>query len=165
MDGNRDFRDLLRVFNKEEVRYLIVGAYAVIHYTEPRFTKDLDLWVEPKLENARKVVKALKRFGAPLAGMALEDFTNPKVVFQVGIDPNRIDILMGILGVRFETAWQRRVRASYDDVKVNVLSPEDLLRNKRQVGRPMDEIDAKALRLARQRRRRPGKGRRAGRRP
>ena len=71
MDGNRDFRDLLREFNEEGVKYLIVGAYAVISYTEPRYTKDLDIWVEPKPRNAQRVMDALRKFGAPLGGMTL----------------------------------------------------------------------------------------------
>jgi hypothetical protein len=149
MDGNPDFRDLLRALNEEGARYLIVGAYAVMHFTEPRYTKDLDIWVEPRWENAQKVWRALAKFGAPLRDMTIDDFTKPKVVFQIGVEPNRVDIVMGITGVRFDTAWHNRVRAFYDDQPVHVIGREDLLRNKRRVGRPADKLDVQAISFAR----------------
>jgi hypothetical protein len=93
MNGNRDFRDLLQCLNEAGARYLIVGAYAVIYHSEPRYTKDLDIWTEPTPDNAGRVWNALVQFGAPLADLTIADLTNPDVVFQMGIEPNRIDII------------------------------------------------------------------------
>ena len=96
---NSDFKDLLNIFNAYHVRYLIIGGYAVMKYTEPRYTKDLDIWVNPSIENAGKVYIALKNFGAPLNNISLDDFTDPDLIYQIGIAPNRSDMLMGIAGM------------------------------------------------------------------
>lgn len=101
-----DYRDLLRLLNKHKVQYLIVGAYAVIYYTEPRYTKDLDIWINPQTKNAQRVWKALKEFGAPLRGIQPEDFTFKNLVYQIGVAPIRVDIMMGITGVEFTLAWK-----------------------------------------------------------
>ncbi len=114
---NSDFSDLLRLFNDNGVRYLVIGGYAVIQYAEPRYTKDLDLWISADKDNAAAVYKALKEFGAPLAGLAEEDF------YQVGIHPIRVDILMGIPGLEFDSAWQHRVEVDFDDFVVGVCIP------------------------------------------
>ncbi|MCM8801365.1 MAG: hypothetical protein NC912_05100 [Candidatus Omnitrophica bacterium] len=89
-----DYKELLRLLNRHKVRYLIVGAYAVIYYTEPRYTKDIDIWVEPDIKNAKKVYQVLKRFGAPLKGINVEDFTKRNLVYQIGVAPVRVDIMM-----------------------------------------------------------------------
>ena len=99
MNGNRDFKDLLRAFSKGRVRYLIVGAYAVIYHTEPRYTKDIDIWVDPSPENARRAFKALARYGVPLAGVTEADFADPRIVYQIGIEPNRVDTLSEARGI------------------------------------------------------------------
>ena len=91
MKINSDFRDLLRSLNAAGVRYLIVGGYAVMVHTEPRYTKDLDIWIEPVLDNARFLMAALAAFGAPVGAVAESDFTEPEVFFQIGIDPVRIN--------------------------------------------------------------------------
>ncbi|MBI4607193.1 MAG: hypothetical protein HY721_34955 [Planctomycetes bacterium] len=160
MNGDPDYRDLLSAFEKEGVRYLVVGAHAVMYHTEPRYTKDLDIWVEPTRKNAEKVYRALAGFGAPLRGIAVEDFLNPQLVYQVGLEPHRIDILMGISGLRFETAWRRRERGFYDELRVNVLGRAELLKNKRQVGRPVDLIDVQALEASARIRRTKGRRKR-----
>jgi len=145
MDINPDFRDLLRNLSDAGVRYLVVGAHALIYHTEPRYTKDLDIWVEPTAANAARVWRALNRFGAPVAGVKPADFTDPNLVYQIGIEPNRIDVMMRIEGVAFETAWRRRVRTTYGDVRVCILSREDLVRAKRSAGRPQDLLDLDRL--------------------
>ena len=145
MSVNTDFQDLLRAFNDHGIRYLIVGAYAVMYYTEPRFTKDLDIWVEPSLENARKVWAALAEFGAPLEQVTLNDFLNKELVYQIGIAPNRVDIMMGIKGVHFQTAWESRVISSYEKIPVNIIGLNDLIRAKKKAGRDQDRIDLKRL--------------------
>jgi hypothetical protein len=110
---NSNFRDLLSALNRCEAKYLIVGGYAVMLYTEPRFTKDLDVWVESSPENAICVFRDLVDFGAPLAGIEADDFTKPDLIYQLGVPPLRIDVLTSISGVRFEDAWQRRKGANY----------------------------------------------------
>src|SRR6266704_2948821 len=146
MPASLHFKELLRKFNDHQVRYLIVGAYAVMKYTEPRYTKDLDVWVEPVRENAARVFKALSDFGAPLDDVSVEDFSNPELVFQVGIEPHRIDVMMNIKGLEFSIAWSHRLEAKMEDVTIFLLSKEDLLISKTAAGRPQDLIDADRLR-------------------
>jgi len=148
---NSDLIDLLRLLNENQVKYLIVGAYAVIYYAEPRYTKDLDIWVEPSKKNAQKLWKALAEFGAPLENVTIADFQNPEIVFQIGVEPNRIDILMGIEGLTFKTAWKRRLKIQFDSVKVSILSIDDLITSKIMAGRLQDKLDLKYLKKAKNR--------------
>lgn len=145
MNGNRDFRDLLQCLNEAGARYLIVGAYAVIYHTEPRYTKDLDIWTEPTPENAGKVWNALVQFGAPLAALTVADLSNPDVVFQMGIEPNRIDIILDVEGLSFAEAWVKRVSGMYEDQKIFVLSYDDTVHAKKTAGREQDLLDAHRL--------------------
>jgi hypothetical protein len=145
---NSDFKDLLRLFTAHNVRYLVVGGYAVMKHTEPRYTKDLDLWVEATPENARAVYRALLAFGAPLAGIAEEDFAREGSVYQMGRPPIRVDVLTSISGVRFSEAWPNRVATTFDEVASNIISRDDLLRTKQAAGRPQDLIDAANLMAA-----------------
>ena len=148
MTANSDFKELLKIFNRESVKYLIVGGYAVIEYTEPRYTKDLDIWVNPDKQNAKRVFRALKAFGAPLSNITVEDFMNKKMVYQMGVPPSRIDILMGLKKLRFEVCWKTRFKANYGSIPTQFLSLPALIVNKRAVGRPQDLIDVNNLRLA-----------------
>ncbi len=140
-----DFRELLSLFNTEGVRYLIVGGFALAHYGRPRYTKDLDLWVDRSDENARRVYQALARFGAPLHNLSHRDFTEPDVVFQVGIEPLRVDVLTDISGVQFAEAWDRRESSKYGDVPVYLIGKSDYITNKRASGRSQDLRDVEAL--------------------
>lgn len=145
---NSDFKDLLRALNEAKARYLVVGGYAVIKHTEPRYTKDLDLWVSPDIENAKKVYSALQDFGAPLEGVTVEDFTDASIVYHMGRAPARIDFLMGLKGLNFENSWTNRVEAEFGDVATQFLSSQDLIINKRLVGRPQDLMDVESLLLS-----------------
>jgi len=145
MAVNPDFRDLFAAFNDAEVRYLVVGAYAVTFYARPRFTKGLDVWVDPSAGNAPRVYTALEQFGAPLGAVSPGDFQKEDMVFQIGVEPNRIDVLMGIEGVRFGPAWERREESTYGDMPIHLISRADLIRNKRALGRPRDLDDLEAL--------------------
>jgi hypothetical protein len=149
VESNPDFKDLFRCLNDAGARYLVVGAYAVIFHTEPRYSKDIDIWVEPSPGNADKVFRALARFGAPLADLTVEDLANVELVYQIGVEPNRIDILMAVNGLRFEDAWAHRVPSRYEDQPVSILSLEDTLASKIAAGRPQDLLDAAALDAAR----------------
>jgi len=122
-----------------------VGAYAVTFHAEPRYTKDLDIWVEPTPENAKKVWEALTAFGAPLDDVSVEDFGNQSLVYQIGVEPNRIDIMMNVPGVVFPEAWENRVESSYGEEKVNIIAIDDLILAKRTANRDQDKIDVKNL--------------------
>jgi hypothetical protein len=140
-----DFRDLFSTLNGCRVRYLVVGAHAVVFHSEPRYTKDLDIWVEATTENAQHVFDALARFGAPLGDMTQDDFTNPEMIYQIGVEPNRVDFMMSIAGVTFASAWRNKVRTTYEGVRIFVLGRRDLIRNKRLAARPQDLLDVHNL--------------------
>lgn len=145
MAVNRDFRDLFYDFNAAEVRYLVVGAYAVTFHARPRFTKDLDLWIDADSDNAQRAWEALAKFGAPLTDVTPSDLATPGMILQIGVAPNRIDILTSLEGVDFGEAWSRRVSTQYGDCEINILSKPDLIENKRRVARPQDLIDVEVL--------------------
>jgi predicted nucleotidyltransferase len=151
MELSPDLTDLLRSLSDAGARFLIVGAHAVAYHTEPRYTKDLDVWVEPTAENAARVWGALARFGAPLKNVQVADFATPQLVYQVGIEPNRVDLMMGIDGVTFPVAWRNRVRTTYAGIPVCLLGRNDLIRAKKASGRPRDLEDIARLRQGRAR--------------
>jgi hypothetical protein len=153
MPVNSDFRDLFSTLRAAEARYLVVGAYAVVHHTEPRYTKDLDIWTEPTLENAERVLRALARFGAPVAELRAIDLCDPETVYQIGIEPNRIDLLTALPALEFGAAWERGVPTTYGGVEIRVLGLEDLILTKRTLARPQDLLDVERLEAARTRRR------------
>ncbi len=142
---NSDFSDLLRIFNDNSVRYLVIGGYALIQYAEPRYTKDLDLWIRADEANAKAVFRALSAFGAPLNGLSESDFSEEGYFYQMGRPPVRVDVLMGIPGPPFDEAWERRNEVDFDSLIVPFISKEDLILAKRAAGRPQDLIDAKLL--------------------
>lgn len=139
----KDQKDLLRALNAHKVHYLVVGGHAVIAYGSARFTGDIDVWIRRSKENSIATFRALAEFGAPLGGLRPEDFnTGPTDYFQFGVIPDRIDILQGIEGVDFEEAWSRRVEKTVEDgLTAPYLALEDLLHNKKAVGRPKDLAD------------------------
>jgi hypothetical protein len=139
------YKELLQLLNAFEVEYLIVGGYAVMKYGEPRYTKDLDVWVRNSAQNSIRVVAALKQFGAPLDddGINAETFAGKQVVYQIGVAPVRVDILTEITAVEFSDAWQKKVAGSFFAVPVHFISLDDLLTNKRALGRDSDLTDLK----------------------
>ena len=142
---NSDFEDLLKRFNASSVRYLIVGGYAVMFYTEPRYTKDLDIWIDPRPENAGKVFRALAEFGAPLAGLSPSDFSKEGFFYQLGRPPARVDILMSVDGLSFEDAWKNRQESVLEGQVAWFVGRGDLIKNKRASGRHIDLHDADLL--------------------
>lgn len=146
----KDFKDLLRLLNENAVDYLLIGGHAFAVHAEPRTTKDLDIFIRSSPENARAVFRALAQFGAPLAGLSEADFADG-TTFQLGVPPDRIDILQKIDGVTFDEAWKNRIEGTLDgEVPAYVISREDLIRNKLASGREQDLLDVKALRKAEQ---------------
>ncbi len=135
-----DFRELLRALNEEEVEYLIIGGHAVMRYTEPRYTKDLDIWVRNSPENAVRVYLALAKYGAPVDedGITPFSFQDENLFYLLGREPVRVDVIGGISGVKFETAWPNRVKDEYLGVPVCFVSLDDLVANKRASGRKSD---------------------------
>lgn len=145
MAANPDFKDLLNTLNAEGVEYLIIGAHAVIAYTEPRFTKDLDILVRPAQENAQKVYRALTKFGAPMREIRAEDFLDEELVYQIGIAPNRIDILTSVKGVTFEEAFADSHLIDYAGVPARIMGRSTLIRAKKAADRPQDRLDVEKL--------------------
>ena len=145
---NQDWIELLSLFNGSNVRFMIIGGYAVIKYAEPRFTKDIDIWVGIDVENAHRVHEALRKFGAPLVGITPEDFTRSGYFYQMGRPPFRVDIVMTIPGVEFEEAWNNRVVTDLEGVEVSFISKPDLIKAKTAAGRPQDLLDLERLRAS-----------------
>ncbi len=142
---NSDFKDLLAILAQEDVRYLVVGGYAVIHYAQPRYTKDLDIWLEPSQENAKKVLNAFSIFGISTFGLKQEDFEVEGTQLNVGMPPVALDFLTSLPGVEFEKAWINRDISELENFPVNYLSKDDLLSAKKSAGRPVDLADIAEL--------------------
>jgi len=143
---NQDFRDLLAEFNARRVEFLLVGAHALAAHGHVRATQDLDVWVRPSPENAKQVIEALRCFGAPLHDLTETDLSTPGLIFQIGVEPIRIDILTVIDGVQFDEAWADRMSSKFADQPVAVLSREHLIKNKLAAARTQDLADVEALR-------------------
>jgi hypothetical protein len=142
---NEDYRDMLQALSDEKVKFLLVGAYALAAHGYPRATIDIDIWVMPSPENAEAVLRALKRFGAPLQNLTHQDLQRDDTIFQIGVAPRRIDIITAASGLRFEEAFERSLTLDLEGIKVHIPSLNDLIRNKRASGRTKDIADAEAL--------------------
>jgi hypothetical protein len=142
---NSDFSDMLSALSAEGAEYLLIGAYAMAVHGVPRATGDIDVWVRPSPENADRVLRALARFGAPLGDLRAADLAGEGTVFQVGVAPNRIDVITAIDGVTFDEAWSHRETRAIDGVTLSVIGRDDLIRNKRATGRARDRADAEQL--------------------
>jgi hypothetical protein len=146
---DKDLKELLSALNAQHVKYMVVGGYAVGVHAQPRVTKDLDIFIEMSPSNASAVYTALAAFGAPMTGIAAEDFLEPNSVVRIGVPPVAVDILQHIDGVTFEQAW--RCSAEYlvdDEIPARYISAEDLITNKLASGRLQDLADAAAVRQA-----------------
>jgi hypothetical protein len=142
---NPDFVDLLRAFAAAEVRFLVVGAYALAHHGRPRATGDLDLWVDATPVNAPRIMQALQAFGAPVDEVSEGDFSHPGVVFQIGVPPGRVDILTQLTGITFNEAWVEREPGRFGDLTVDFIGRDAFVRNKRATGRAKDLGDLEGL--------------------
>ena len=145
MSINSDFSDLFAALNAAGARCLLVGGYALAVHATPRFTKDIDVWIEPTPANAARVMAALRAFGAPLDAVSEADLSHPGIVFQMGVPPNRIDLMTSIDGVAFEDAWRDRISTSYGEQTIAVIGRAHLIANKRATGRAQDLLDADLL--------------------
>jgi len=145
MQTNPDFRDLFAALNAVEADYLIVGAFALAAHGHVRATKDLDVWVRPTPENAKRVHDALAAFGAPLQDLTVADLASAGLIFQIGVAPVRVDVITSVDGVDFDDAWSERISSDYEDQPVGVLSRQHLIQNKKASGRLQDLADVEAL--------------------
>ena len=146
MPLNKDWHAFLELLNSNKVEYLVVGAFAVAFHGFPRYTADLDLLVRPTEENADRVLLALSEFGFGNLGINAADLRTPGMVIQLGVTPNRIDLLTAISGVSFEEAWAGRSEAEWDGIATHFIGRAALLRNKEHTGRAKDLGDAEELR-------------------
>lgn len=142
---SRDFVALFECLNRHEVKAIIVGAHAIAFHAKPRYTKDIDVLIEPSSDNAERVLQALDDFGFGSVGLSVEDFTQPGIIVQLGYEPNRVDLLTSISGVPFEQAWEHRVEGLFGDQPVYYLGLQDLRLSKKAAGRLQDLADLDML--------------------
>jgi hypothetical protein len=142
---SRDFREFIELLNENSVRYLVVGGYAVAFHGHPRYTKDLDVWVELSPDNADKIIAALKKFGFGSLGLKPADFLERDQIVQLGYPPTRIDILTTLEALKFEDCYQTKVEAEIQGLHIDFIDIENLKKNKRATGRPQDLADAENL--------------------
>jgi hypothetical protein len=143
---NPDFVDLLRAFIAADVRFLVVGAYALALHGRPRATGDLAIWIEATFGNGPRVMDALAAFGAPMAGLTAADFSEPGAVFQIGVPPGRIDILTTLTGLTFGQAWADRIERPFGEIpQVSFIGKSSFIVNKRATGRTKDLADIEGL--------------------
>jgi len=143
-----DFEDILQLFAEHGVRYLIVGGLAFIYHAKPRYTKDIDLWIDAEPDNVAKVNRALVEFGSP----DLIDADRPDEILQLGVDPNRIDLLRDVIDLDFGKAWERRIEGSYGDAAANWIDLDSLIAIKSAIDHPRHREDARVLMMVRNRR-------------
>jgi len=143
---NEDYKEMLQGLLDQKVEFIVVGAYALAAHGFPRATGDIDIWVKPDENNSKKVYKTLARFGAPINEIREDEFSQPGLIFQIGVVPRRIDLITKIDAVEFEEADSDKIFVDIDGLKVPVLSVDKLIKNKMATGREKDLLDAKLLR-------------------
>lgn len=154
MKVEKDYEELLRLFNKNKVKYCIVGAYAVAFYAKPRYTKDIDILVEPEIKNAARIVKSLNEFGFKSLGLSEEDFCQKGRIVQLGYEPVRLDLITSIQGLTFNKVWKNRTTGRYGKEKVFFIGLNELIKNKKISKRKQDLVDLDILLFVKNRRRR-----------
>lgn len=145
MRVEKDFKEFIELLNNNGAKYLVIGGFAFAFYAKPRFTKDIDFFVEASEANSKKIIKALKQFGFGSMGLTDADFREPGQIIQLGYQPMRIDIVTTVTGLEFGDAWANRVTGKYGDVDCFFISKEDFIKNKQASGRPQDIADLKFL--------------------
>lgn len=145
----KDYEELLKLFNKNKVRYCIVGAFAVALYAKPRYTKDLDILVEPDILNARRIIKSLNEFGFKNIGLSEKDFAKERKIIQLGYEPVRVDIITSLEGCSFKEVWRNRRVSRYGKQKIFFIGINQLIKNKKALQRKQDKVDLEILLEAR----------------
>lgn len=142
---NQDFKEFIQLLNDNQVKYLIIGGYAVAIHGHPRYTKDIDIWVEMSSENAQKLMNALTQFGFGSLGLSAQDFQTPDQIIQLGYPPNRIDLITTPDGIDFDTCYSLKLEVNLNDITVNFIDLENLKKNKKASGRFQDLADLENL--------------------
>ena len=142
---NQDFREFIQLLNKNKVRYLVIGGYAVAFHGHPRYTKDIDFWIGPYETNTKKLIKALNEFGFGSLGLRAEDFQEPNTIVQLGYPPNRIDLITSPKDIDFKVCWKNRIKIEVKGTTINFIDLENLKKNKRATGRFQDLADLENL--------------------
>mgnify|MGYP006286190961 CR=1 FL=1 len=145
MKISQDFEEFIRLLNRNEVKYLIVGGYAFSVHARPRFTNDMDIWIDREEDNAAKVLETLKQFGFGSLDIKISDLTEPDMIIQLGNPPFRIDLLTSIDGITFQKAWNHKETGKYGEEKMNLISKNDLIKNKKACNRKKDKRDLDEL--------------------
>ncbi len=142
---DENFKEFIKLLNANEVKYLVVGGFAVAYHGYPRYTKDIDFWVWANPSNAGKVINAIREFGFGMIGFKNEDFLNLNNIIQIGHEPHRIDLIMQLDGVDFETCYPRAIETEFESTPIRFINLEDLIKNKLSTGRLKDKADAQTL--------------------
>lgn len=142
---NQDFKEFIQLLNNNQVKYLVIGGYAVAVHGHPRYTKDIDIWIEMSSENTQKLMRALTEFGFGGLGLTAEDFQTPDQIIQLGYPPSRIDLITTPDGIDFATCYQTKIEIKINDVLVNFIDLENLKKNKKASGRLQDLADLENL--------------------
>ncbi len=141
----KDYEELLGLLNKHNVKYCVVGAFAVAFYAVPRYTKDLDILIEPTIANAENIIKALKKFGFGSLKLSSKDFVKKGTIIQLGYEPVRIDLLTAIEGVSFDKVWKNKKKGFYGHEEVHFIGLDDLIKNKQALKQDKDKMDLGVL--------------------
>lgn len=149
MKIEKDYEELLKLFNKNKVKYCIIGAYAVAFYAKPRYTKDLDILIKADFKNGKRIVKALNEFGFKSLNLSEKDFNLEGKIIQLGYEPLRVDILTSIQGCSFEQVWKNKKTGIYGREKVFFIGIDELIKNKKILKRKEDKVDLNILSAAR----------------
>jgi hypothetical protein len=142
---NQDFKEFIQLLNDNQVKYLVIGGYAVAVHGHPRYTKDIDIWIEISEKNAQKLLTALTQFGFESLGLKSEDFQTPNQIIQLGYPPNRIDLITNPDGIDFQTCYDSKIEVTLNDVPVKFINLDNLKKNKLASGRLQDLADLEKL--------------------
>jgi len=143
---NQDFKEFIQLLNDNQVNYLVIGGYAVAVHGHPRYTKDIDIWIEISEENSQKIITALTGFGFGSLGLTAQDFQEPHQIIQLGYPPNRIDLITSPDGIDFQTCYVSKIEVILDDITVKFIDLDNLKKNKLASGRFQDLADLENLR-------------------
>ncbi len=142
---NQDFKEFIQLLNDNQVNYLVIGGYAVAIHGHPRYTKDIDIWIEISEKNSQKIITALTEFGFGSLGLTAQDFQEPHQIIQLGYPPNRIDLITSPDGIDFQTCYDSKIEVMLDDIAVKFIDLDNLKKNKLASGRLQDLADLENL--------------------
>ena len=151
MKVEKDYEEILKSFNRHKVKYCIIGAFAVAFYARPRYTKDIDIFIDSSPENAGRIIKALTGFGFEDLDLSEDDLCQEGNIIQLGYEPVRVDIVTSLSGISFDQVWKNKVAADYGKEKVYFIGLDDLIQTKKQSSRPQDKVDLDLLNKAKER--------------